>query len=77
LEGELTVFFTSYPKIPSVDAVLGENHLRDLVSMMQATPRESQRCSFALATIAEQFVSCQQLAAMLQQLEDSSSRFEN
>jgi hypothetical protein len=42
---------------------------------MQATPRESQRCSLALATAAEQFLSSQQLATLLQELEDSTSRW--
>ena len=90
LEGELTVFFTSYPKTPSVDAVLADVHLRDLIGMMQvivvvmllllllmcvqSTPRETQRCSLALATIAEQFVSCRQLAALLKELDDPAGR---
>ena len=35
LEGELTVFFTSYPKTPAVDSALADIHFRDLIKMMQ------------------------------------------
>lgn len=35
LKGELTVFFTSYPKTPAVDSVLAKNHLYDLSRMIQ------------------------------------------
>jgi hypothetical protein len=42
--------------------------------LSQGTPRESQRCALVLATLAEQFVSCQQLALLMQDLEDPNSR---
>ncbi len=35
LEGELTVFFTSYPKTPTIDSVLADAHQRGLIRMMQ------------------------------------------
>lgn len=37
LKGELTVFFTSYPKTPAVDSVLAQKHLNDLSKMIQVT----------------------------------------
>lgn len=40
LEGELTVYFTSYPKTPAVDAVLADVHLIALIKMMKVMVME-------------------------------------
>ena len=48
LKGELTVFFTSYPKTPAVDSVLAQKHLNDLSRMIQVTSGFVVICSIRL-----------------------------